>query len=315
MEKFLVNVFSGTVVRIKGAHYYVVCDGEEVRCTLRGRLRIEKRLEKVVPVVGDRVSVERGSINLREGTGTIEKVHTRHSIFARSDSSGRRSYKLLGANLNFVLLIFAWRKPVLNLGLLDRMLVASERGRMDPVICINKMDLAEDKDLVRKNMEVYLGMGYEVVLCSVREMTNLEKLKSIMHQKVSIMAGPSGSGKTSLVNTIHRGLDVKIGKVSEKTGKGRHTTSHFELHPLPGGGYLGDSPGLREFGIWGVSKVTLSRYFRDFSKYTGHCHFSGCTHSHEPDCGVKDSVKEGKIDSGRYQRYLRILETLPDRCE
>ncbi len=309
------EIISGTVIRIKGADYYVICEGEEVRCSLRGRLRIEGKPEDVLPVVGDFVDIRRDEVNPREGTGSIQKVHPRSSLFARADTSGRRSYKLLGANLDFVLLVFARREPQLNLGLLDRMLVASERGGMDPVICINKMDLVEHSSMVEEELRVYRDMDYRVVLCSVKEGTNLGSLKNMMKGKISIMTGPSGTGKTSMVNAIHPEVEVKIGMVSSKTGKGRHTTSHFELHPLPEGGYLGDTPGLREFGIWGVSQVTLGDYFRDFREYQQYCHFKGCTHSHEPKCGVKEAVENGKIDSGRYHRYLRILQTLPRRNE
>lgn len=304
---------NGFVIRILGADYYVASGDEEVRCSLRGRFRIDRCPEAVMPVVGDTVEFRReGSMDTRGPSGLILSILPRRSIFARSGSLGKKKYRILGANLDYVILVFAVRDPALNTRLLDRMLVAAECGTMDPVICINKKDLAEEPDRVHGSMAPYGELGYRVLFCSARSGEGLERLREIMVGKKSIMVGPSGSGKTSIVAALEPGIELRIARVSERTGKGRHTTTHFELHPLAGGGYLGDSPGIREFGIWGVSREELGGYFRDFKPFAGHCRFVGCTHSHEPGCAVKDAVESGSIRSGRHESYLRILEDLPD---
>jgi ribosome biogenesis GTPase len=155
-------------------------------------------------------------------------------------------------------------------------------------------------------------MGYRVVCSSARTVEGVDDLAGMLAGKLSIFAGPSGSGKSSLISLVQPGLELTVGSVSARTGKGMHTTSHFELHPLARGGYLGDTPGVREFGIWGVSKEKLAVYFRDFAPFRAGCRFATCTHSHEPDCAVKDAVEKGDVSRERYESYLKILETVPD---
>lgn len=306
------NTERGFVIRILGAEYYVVTGGAEVRCSLRGRFRIGNSPASVLPVVGDTVEFRRErSTDTRGPSGLILSILPRRSIFARSGAAGRKKYRILGANLDFVILVFAVRNPDLNVRLLDRMLVAAECGGMDPVICINKMDLVEEPDRVRADMAPYGELGYRLLFCSARSGAGLDRLRGIMTGKKSIMAGPSGSGKTSIVAALEPGIELRVTGVSERTGKGRHTTTHFELHPLAGGGYLGDSPGIREFGIWGVSRDELGGYFPDFAPFAGQCRFGGCTHSHEPGCAVKEAVENGSVRRERYESYLRILEDLP----
>lgn len=304
---------SGFIIRIKGADYFVSSGDREVRCSLRGRFRLGKGPEEVLPVVGDNVEFREEILRDSRGpSGLIVTIQPRNSLFARSDSSGKQKYRILGANLDFVFLVFSARQPRMNLRLLDRMLVAAECGGMEPVICVNKMDLPENADEAKKETADYRRMGYDVVFCSAISGMGLEDLRLRMEGNKSIMAGPSGTGKTSLVTALEPGIELKVRRVSSKTGKGRHTTTHFELHPLGDSGYLGDTPGIREFGIWGVSRKELAGYFRDFSEFIGGCRFSTCIHSHEPGCAVKGAVDDGSIAGERYESYLRILETLPE---
>jgi ribosome biogenesis GTPase len=304
---------SGFVVRIKGAEYFVFDGHDEVRCYLRGKFRLDDTPAEVLPVVGDDVEFRLDrSGGEGEATGLITSLLPRRSIFARSSSYGKKRYKILGANLDFAILVFAVKEPILKLRLLDRMLVAAESGGMMPVIVINKIDLADDEEEIFSALSPYREMDYEVIVSSAVTGAGIEQLRQRMTGKRSIMVGPSGSGKTTLASVMQPGLELSTGAVSTKTGKGRHTTSHFELHPLDCGGYLGDSPGVREFGMWGVSKEDLADYFRDFSDYLGGCRFSTCTHSHEPGCSIKEAAEQGKIDGGRYDSYLRILESLPE---
>jgi len=304
---------SGLIVRIKGSDYFVVDGGEEIRCTVRGRFRIGKNPGESMPVVGDNVEYRRETAENTGGpVGLIVSVERRKSIFARGGSTEKRRYKVLGANLDLVFLVHSAKDPVLNPRLLDRMLVAAESGRIEPVICLNKIDLVAGGGGTAPDMGVYTEMSYRVVPCCALDGRGIDELRSLMEGRRSIMAGPSGTGKTSLLSMIEPGLDRRVASVSEKTGKGRHTTTHFELHPLKNGGYLGDTPGIREFGIWEQSKQTLATCFRDFDPWRAQCRFASCTHSHEPGCAVKEAVGAGSISNDRYGSYLKILEDLPE---
>ncbi|MBN2184866.1 MAG: ribosome small subunit-dependent GTPase A [Candidatus Krumholzibacteriota bacterium] len=306
----------GFVIRIKGADYYVSSGDHEVRCSVRGRFRTGGNPEEILPVAGDNVIFREEAVSgMKIPTGVITSVEKRKSVFARGDSSGRKKIKVLGANIDSVFLIHSVMKPELNLRLLDRMLVAAECDNIPPVICINKTDLLENEDMIMERMRRYGEMGYEVIYCSAVEGRGIERLRLLMTGARSIMAGPSGSGKTSLLSALEPGLDIRIGVVSEKTGKGKHTTTHFEFHRIAGGGYIGDTPGIREFGIWGLSKQTLITCFRDLREFNPECRFASCTHSHEPGCGVKNAVEKGIVSKERFESYLKILEELPDRIQ
>ncbi len=308
------EIAEGLVVRITGADYFVASGADEVRCAPRGRFRIEDTLEASLPVVGDTVRFRRERAGDTRGPrGLLTEVLPRKSMLARSDASKKKGCQVLGANMDRAILVFSVKEPRLNLHLLDRMLVAVECGSMEAVVCVNKMDLAESRSEVEKEFLPYRNIGYRVVLCSAKTGDGVAEFEEIMKNGLSILAGPSATGKTSLVARIQPGLKLPIGHVSARTGKGRHTTTHFELHRLDIGGYLGDTPGIREFGIWGVTREKLGSFFREFSPFRGVCRFATCTHSHEPECSVKDAVTGGLVSRGRYENYLKILETLPKR--
>ena len=303
---------NGRVIRIRGAEYFVAGHGGEVRCTLRGKFRLGESPEEVLPVVGDDVEyrLER-STDDRGERGLIMGIGPRHSLFVRSDPSGRMKFRVIAANLDRVFIVVSVKRPSLKPRLIDRMIVSAEHGNMEPVICVNKIDLAKDSEAVEGVMQPYTGMGYRVAYCSALEGTGIEELRGLLRDRTSMLAGPSGSGKTSIVNALRPGFELRTGDVSEKTGKGKHTTSHFELHALDFGGFLGDSPGVREFGISRIEPVELARYFRDFGPHLGRCRFASCTHSHEPQCGIKEAVERGDISADRYDSYIRILKSLP----
>jgi len=305
------EVREGLLIRIKGSDYYVYDSDEEVRCSVRGRFRIGRGDDEVLPVVGDVVEYRREPQRDSSGpSGLITSVKPRRSLFVRSETRGRRGFRILGANLDFVFLVHSVRDPVLNARLIDRMLTAAERDGIEPVIVVNKIDLIEDDDDLEATLTPYTGMEYTIIRASALSGEGIEELAGMMVGHCTMLAGPSGAGKTSLLSKIEPGIEARISKVSLSTGKGRHTTTHFELHRLSSGGWLGDSPGIREFGVWGVEKETLGEYFRDFEPYLGGCRFNTCTHSHEPECAVKEAVEDGAILEARYDSYLRILESL-----
>jgi len=308
------DVLEGLIVRIKGADYYVATERGEYRCRPRGKFRLSDSDESVLPVVGDRVRFRSDeAVNPDVPGGMIVEILPRKSTFKRIDPSRRSRGRVIASNLDQVFLVFAFSEPETNRRLLDRMLVAAESDGIEPVVCVNKVDLAESDGVVSERFDVYARLGYRIIYTSARSGKGLDQLRTMMRNRLSIMAGPSGTGKTSLISRIQPGLELKIGMVSTKSGKGRHTTAHFELHPLDGGGYIGDTPGVREFGIAGVKPSELGDYFREFRGVSERCRFPGCTHSHEPDCAVKSAVEEGVIDRERYESYLRILESIEEQ--
>lgn len=305
------DVPKGLLIRITGSDYYVYDSDEEIRCSVRGRFRISRGDDEVLPVVGDVVEYRREPQRDSSGpSGLITSVKPRRSLFVRSETRGRRGFRILGANLDFVFLVHSVRDPVLNARLIDRMLTAAERDGIEPVIVVNKIDLVEDEDGLEDALAPYPSMEYTVIRASALTGEGIEELAGMMAGHCTMLAGPSGAGKTSLLSKIEPGIEARISDVSLSTGKGRHTTTHFELHRLSSGGWLGDSPGIREFGVWGVEKETLGEYFRDFEPYLGGCRFNTCTHSHEPECAVKKAVEDGAIREARYDSYLRILKSL-----
>lgn len=303
---------TGTVIRIQGAEYFVFDDGEAVRCSVGGRLRIGRGAEAGLPVVGDRVEYRRGAAaDSRGPTGLILAVMPRRSVFRRAGpAAGSKAQRVLGANLERLFLVHAVRQPVFNARLLDRMIVAAERDGIEPVVCINKSDLAGPGDDLEGTAARYRRIGYAVVACSALHGLGIDVLHGMMRGRTTMLAGPSGAGKTSLLAAIEPGLEARVGTVSARTGKGRHTTTHFELHPLAAGGWVADTPGIREFGVHGIEPPRLGVYFREFASYSDGCRFSGCTHSHEPGCAVKTAVAGGEIEQARYESYLRILADL-----
>ena len=304
------EIVEGLIVRIRGADFVAESGGAEVRCALRGRMRLSESPGEVLPVVGDRIRFRRESGG---ASGFVTEILPRRSLLARVDPSQRFGYRVICANMDFAVLVFSVREPRLNERMLDRMLVAAERGGIEPVICVNKIDIAEDRAALDRALHPYRGMGYRLILSSAVTGEGVGELAALLAGRLSILAGPSGAGKTSLISRVQPGLELAIGDVSAKTGKGKHTTSHFELHRLREGGYLGDTPGVREFGVWDVSKAVLPSLFRDFAPFRGECRFASCTHSHEPDCAIKEAVASGGISRERYESYLRMLETIPQR--
>lgn len=305
------KIMQGLIVKIKGADYFVSTVREEYICYLRGKFRLADSDEFVLPVVGDRVRFRSERAHSSGfARGLILEILPRKSLFKRVDPSRRSRGRVIASNLDQVFLVFSVAEPKPNRRLLDRMIVAAESDCIEPVVCINKIDLAGSEREVKERFNIYAKLGYKVIYTSASTGSGVDDLKAIMKNKISIMAGPSGTGKTSLVSSIQPGLELKIGKVSKASGKGKHTTVHFELHPLDEGGYIGDTPGVREFGIVGVRPEELGNYFREFRDLTAQCRFAGCTHSHEPDCAVKRALEEGVIDTERYDSYLRILGSL-----
>ena len=216
--------------------------------------------------------------------------------------------KVIVANMDVLLVVAASRQPPLRHGLIDRFLIIAERGELTPILAINKIDLGEpDAQIV----EEFAALGMKIYLCSAATGEGIAPLAAALAGKRSVLAGPSGVGKSTLVNAIIPEAGALTREVRSKDERGRHTTSAASIYALPGGGVLVDTPGIREMGIR-IEPAVLPWYFPEFEPFSPQCAFRDCSHTHEPNCGVRSAVEEGKILPRRYESYLRILETLED---
>jgi ribosome biogenesis GTPase len=296
----------GTVVKVYGL-YYTVDDGvEQIDCYLKGKNRIDKKHKLFTnPVaVGDCVVFTLND----EHTGSIISVLERTNHFSRKDRGRNSRVDIIAANLDQVLIIQSFYKPEINLRFVDRLSVRAYHEGIKPILCVNKYDIAEDGD-VEYIMNYYKNSGLEIIITSKKKPYNLDKLKEILNGKRTLLAGMSGVGKTSLINALFDGLNLRTTATSDKTGKGRHTTTNVVMYRIDGTELI-DSPGVREFGMVHLDAAELHDYFYEFSTYSDQCSFSDCSHIHEPVCGVKKAVEEGKISFERYVSYSNILESI-----
>lgn len=297
--------YRGTVRRSVGGIYDVELEsGEVVPAVLRGRRRLEQRTGDRV-VAGDRVEIEPQP----DGPATIESVEERRTELARrAPGQGARRARIIVANIDEVVVVLAAARPEPRLRMLDRFLVLAESNELGALIVVNKVDLV-DAAAVRARFAVYEAVGYPVIYTSVKTGEGLGALHEHLCGRVSVLTGPSGVGKSTLLNAIEPGLQLRTGEVSEAVGKGRHTTVSAELLPLRCGGYVADTPGLRELGLWGIPLEDLDHYFPEFRDYLGECRFGyACSHTHEPGCAIRAAVEAGEISAERYESYRLLRE-------
>lgn len=276
-------------------------DGRVYRCTTRRLLKTLQTEQRHIIAVGDRVMFR--PINEATAEGVIERVEPRRGILSRS-IQGRQ--QIIVANVEQVLVVCSAAEPPLKPNLIDRMLIAAEKGQIRPVICINKIDLVDPAQL-QPLVGLYSQMGYQVLLLSAQTGWGLDRLRRVLKDRQSVVAGQSGVGKSSLLNALDPRLQLRVAPVSPDTHKGRHTTTTARLIPLCFGGYVVDTPGIRQFELWDVAPAEVVNFFRDFRPYINLCKFPDCTHTHEADCAVKNAVADGRLDERRYESYCRIL--------
>jgi ribosome biogenesis GTPase len=296
----------GIVLRARSGFYTVrLDDGSLLECRLRGRVKQERGNSDLV-VIGDRVAVA----PLADGDAMIESIEPRRTRFSRRQPGPRGIWKedMIVANLDQVLVVFACADPMPHMRMIDRFLVVAEHNEVEAVVVANKVDLV-GLAAARSLFSGYEAIGYPVHYVSAREGIGLEELADRLVGRVSVVTGPSGVGKSTLLNAIQPGLRIETGAVSETVHKGRHTTTSAELHTLnaPGGGYVADTPGLRELGLWQVPPEELAWCFPEMRDYLGKCGFNDCRHLSEPRCAVLAAVAAGAIRAARHDSYRRLL--------
>lgn len=296
---------SGRVLSIHGVTSVVRTDDDRVyRCATRRLLKTLSTDQRNAVAVGDRVLLR--PVDNQEGI--IERIEPRYGVLSRT-SKGRRH--VLVANLDQLLIVASAAEPMLKPNLIDRMLVTAEKAEIRPVICINKVDLIDAADL-QPLTGVFGQMGYEVLLLSAATGFGLDRLRRRVAGRQSVVAGQSGVGKSSLLNVIEPGLHLRVQTVSRENQKGRHTTSGAQLLPLAAGGYIVDTPGIRQFQLWDVIPAEVGGFYRDLRPYVSLCRFPDCTHTHEADCAVKDAVADGRLDARRYESYCQVQAGMLD---
>jgi len=299
------NAIGGIVIEIIPGGCIVRSDTRKTRCVLRGLLKSLETRERNVVAVGDRVLF----VQLDDHTGVIERVQPRNTILSRKYMEREH---VVAANVQQLLVTISVAAPPIRTGLIDRYLVAAENGSLRAVIIVNKIDLvgAAERAQIHEMLRVYAELEYPVMYCSAETREGLDEVRELLRDKTSIFAGQSGVGKSSILNALQPGLELRVAEVSELTGKGIHTTTTIKLLPLDFGGYVVDTPGIREFALWDVQKQDLPHFFREFEQYLGRCRLRGCSHTHEPGCVVKLALDEGRISRDRYESYCRLMESL-----
>jgi ribosome biogenesis GTPase len=300
------STLPGTILRARSGFYSVLIDdGRLVESRLRGLLKKDRQSTDLA-VIGDRVHVTL----LADGQGVIERVQPRTSKFSRRQPGPRGSWKedMLVANVDQVLVVFACADPMPHVRMLDRFLVVAEHNDVPAVVVANKIDLVHLAQ-AHATFDPYDAIGYPVHFVSAREGIGVEELADRLSGRTSVVTGPSGVGKSTLLNAIQPGLRIETGDISEFLHKGRHTTTSAELHSLsaPGNGYVADTPGLRELGLWQIPPNELPWCFPEFEPFLGACAFNDCRHINEPRCAIRGAVADGRISEARHDSYRRLL--------
>lgn len=301
---------TGLVLRVLAGTYRVELEGELLECILGGRL---KRGAEAGVVVGDRVELER----LPDGACRIVGLLPRRSKLARR-SVARRREQVIAANLDQLAAVSSVDRPEPDFTMLDRLLVLAELNGLEAIVILNKADLDRGdreagrggpaEDAIPENFLRYRELGYDVLPTSAEESAGLAALRQRLAGRTTVFAGPSGAGKSSLLNALIPSLDLRVESVGERSGRGRHTTVNASLHPLPDGGYAGDTPGLQYLALWSLSAADLSFAFREFRPWLSACRFNDCRHVSEPACGVREALQRGRVSRRRYESYRTLLE-------
>lgn len=282
----------GIIIKGIGGFYYIKTDEGIIECKARGKFRYNS----LKPMVGDRVTIK-----VENGKGVIEYIHERSSELIRPTV----------ANVTQAFVVFAIKNPDINLDLLNRFLTLCEYNDIHAVVCLNKEDLCTEEE--KENLkELINDIGYEVLFINAKEGKGFDALKERLAHNITVLCGPSGAGKSTLLNSFIDREHMETGSVSEKIGRGKHTTRHSELIDVDNG-YLVDTPGFTTLDVTFIDRDSLKYCFPEFNDYNNLCKFNGCNHYKEPKCAVKEAVEEGKINKLRYEFYIKTLEEIINR--
>ena len=282
----------GIIIKGIGGFYYIKTDEGIIECKARGKFRYNS----LKPMVGDRVTIK-----VENGKGVIEDIHERSSELIRPTV----------ANVTQAFVVFAIKNPDINLDLLNRFLTLCEYNDIHAVVCLNKEDLCTEEE--KENLkELINDIGYEVLFINAKEGKGFDALKERLEHNITVLCGPSGAGKSTLLNAFIDREHMETGSVSEKIGRGKHTTRHSELIDVDNG-YLFASPGFTTLDVTFIDRDSCKYCFPEFNDYNNLCKFNGCNHYKEPKCAVKEAVEEGKINQLRYEFYIKTLEEIINR--
>lgn len=295
-------VESGLVVEVSTGLCRVLRNGAERLCALRGSLSASDTGFTNIVAVGDRVVVSED--------GAVESVLPRRSALSRPDSFAGHLRQVIVANADQALIVASWREPAFWPELVDRYLIGAERSHLAAILCVNKIDLAEDAAECRAALKPYENLGCRVIFTSAATGEGVGELRSVLRGRTTALAGLSGVGKSSLLNAAQPGLNLKAGEVSERKHEGRHTTTQVRLLPLEMGGWVADTPGVREWGLGGLGRAELICHYPEFAEIARECRFGNCAHIGEPGCAVRLSVRQGRAPRMRYESYRKIYESL-----
>ena len=272
-------------------------------CRIRGNLFEESSyINKIA--VGDEVEVD---LTAAEDAGWILRMFPRRTKLSRRPSVGYPE-QVLVSNADTLLMVASMRTPPFRGGLVDRLLVAASCGGLEPVLILSKADLATS-DEISPIENLYSSLGYTILVTSIPESRGLASLRDLLQNRTTVLSGHSGVGKSSLIKALFPDWEIRIGRISNKSGKGRHTTRMAEMFRIPIGGFIVDTPGIRELEPL-VTPNELDSHYVEFVPYLGQCKFKGCTHIHEPQCLIKDAVTSKKITEQRYKSYCTLFESL-----
>ncbi len=297
----------GIVIKSTGSWYLVRTESGQVHpCRLKGKFRLNGIKHTNPITVGDHVDFD---LELGSENGVIHTLHARKNHIIRKANNMSKQTHIIASNLDQSLLIITLAFPKTSLGFIDRFLVSAEAYHIPAILVFNKIDLMQGEwaEIVDETIQRYQKMGYSCLKTSTLTGEGIAALKATLTDKISLLSGHSGVGKSTLLNHIEPSLDLKTTAISSYSLKGQHTTTFAEMHPLSFGGYIIDTPGIREFGLVDFEDAEVSHYFKEMQPFIGKCKFNNCKHINEPDCAIQAAVNDGTISIERFSSYLSIL--------